>query len=55
LSYREGVERFYDLFGAKNDAPYYIELAHAHGEKALELGVARATSSTDLETPQPRI
>ena len=28
MSYREGAERFYDLFGAKDDALFYIELAH---------------------------
>jgi len=28
MSYREGAEKFYDLFGAKDDAQFYIELAH---------------------------
>jgi hypothetical protein len=28
MSYREGAEKFYDLFGAKDDAPFYIEVAH---------------------------
>jgi SAM-dependent methyltransferase len=48
LSYREGAERFYDLFGAKNDAPFYIELAHTHGNKALELGVGTARLAIQL-------
>lgn len=48
MSYREGAERFYDLFGAKNDAPFYIELAHAHGDKALELGVGTARLAIQL-------
>jgi hypothetical protein len=42
MSYREGAEKFYDLFGAKDDAPFYIELAHVYGNKALELGVGTA-------------
>jgi SAM-dependent methyltransferase len=48
MSYREGAERFYDLFGAKDDAPFYIELAHAHGDKALELGVGTARLAIQL-------
>ena len=28
MSYREGADKFYDLFGAKDDAPFYIDLAH---------------------------
>ncbi len=28
MSYREGADKFYDLFGAKGDAPLYIDLAH---------------------------
>ena len=28
MSYREGADKFYDLFGAKDDAPLYIDLAH---------------------------
>jgi SAM-dependent methyltransferase len=48
LSYREGAERFYDLFGAKNDASFYIELAHAHGNQALELGVGTARLAIQL-------
>ena len=48
VSYREGAERFYDLFGAKDDAPFYIELAHEHGDKALELGVGTARLAIQL-------
>ncbi len=48
MSYREGAERLYDLFGAKDDAPFYIELAHAHGNKALELGVGTARLAIQL-------
>ena len=48
MSYREGAEKFYDLFGAKDDAPFYIELAHEHGDKALELGVGTARLAIQL-------
>ena len=48
MSYREGAERFYDLFGAKDDAPFYIELANRHGDKALELGVGTARLAIQL-------
>ena len=48
MSYREGAERFYDFFGAKNDAPFYIELAHKYGDKALELGVGTARLAIQL-------
>lgn len=48
MSYREGAERFYDLFGAKDDAPFYIELAHRHGDRALELGVGTARLAIQL-------
>jgi len=48
MSYREGAEKFYDLFGEKDDAPFYIELAHGHGDKALELGVGTARLAIQL-------
>jgi hypothetical protein len=48
MSYREGAEKFYDLFGEKDDAPFYIELAHRHGDKALELGVGTARLAIQL-------
>jgi ubiquinone/menaquinone biosynthesis C-methylase UbiE len=48
MSYREGAEKFYDLFGAKDDASFYIDLAHEHGDKALELGVGTARLAIQL-------
>lgn len=48
MSYRKGVEKFYDLFGAKDDAPFYIELAHGYSDKALELGVGTARLAIQL-------
>ena len=48
MSYREGAEKFYDVFGAKDDAPFYIGLAHGHGGKALELGVGTARLAIQL-------
>ena len=37
MSYSEGAEKFYDLFGAKDDAPFYIDLAHVPELKADSL------------------
>ena len=34
MSYREGAEKFYDLFGAKDGAPFYPDLAHVPELKA---------------------
>ncbi len=48
MSYREGAEKFYDVFGAKDDAPFYIGLARGHGGKALELGVGTARLAIQL-------
>jgi SAM-dependent methyltransferase len=48
MTYREGAEKYYDLFGAKEDAPFYIDLAHRHGDKALELGVGTARLAIQL-------
>jgi ubiquinone/menaquinone biosynthesis C-methylase UbiE len=48
MNYREGAEKFYDLFGAKDDAIFYIDLAHEHGDKALELGVGTARLAIQL-------
>lgn len=48
MTYREGAEKFYDLFGEKEDGPFYIELAHKHGDKALELGVGTARLAIQL-------
>jgi SAM-dependent methyltransferase len=48
MTYREGAEKYYDLFGEKDDAPFYIDLAHHHGDKALELGVGTARLAIQL-------
>jgi SAM-dependent methyltransferase len=42
LNYLEGAEKFYDLFGAKNDVNFYIEEAERYGGPILELGVGTA-------------
>lgn len=41
-SYQEGAERFYDLFGEKDDVEFYVGQAKMSGGKALELGVGTA-------------
>jgi len=48
MSYRKGAMKFYDLFGEKEDASFYISLAHKHGKKALELGVGTARLAIQL-------
>lgn len=48
MTYHEGAEKYYDLFGAKDDAPFYTELARQHGSKALELGVGTARLAIQL-------
>ena len=48
MTYREGAEKYYDLFGAKDDETYYISLAKEHGGKALELGVGTARLAIQL-------
>ncbi|HUS79096.1 MAG TPA: class I SAM-dependent methyltransferase [Patescibacteria group bacterium] len=48
MSYREGAERFYDLFDTKTDAHFYLELAREQGGKALELGVGTARVAIQL-------
>jgi SAM-dependent methyltransferase len=48
MSYREGAQKFYDHFGAKDDAQFYIELAHNHGDRTLELGVGTARLAIQL-------
>jgi SAM-dependent methyltransferase len=48
MSYSEGAEKYYDLFGEKDDAPFYIELAREHGVKVLELGVGTARLAIQL-------
>lgn len=41
-SYQEGAERFYDLFGEKDDVEFYVKQAKRSRDKALELGVGTA-------------
>jgi SAM-dependent methyltransferase len=48
MSYREGAEKFYDLFGEKDDVTFYLELAQEHGGSALELGVGTARLAIKL-------
>jgi SAM-dependent methyltransferase len=48
MTYRSGAERFYDLFGAKDDVDFYRQLAHEHGDRALELGVGTARLAIEL-------
>jgi len=48
MTYREGAEKFYDLFGDKDDASFYIDLARRHGGRALELGVGTARLAIQL-------
>jgi len=48
MTYREGAEKYYDLFGAKDDVPFYIDLAMRHGRKALELGIGTARLAIQL-------
>jgi len=47
-SYKEGAERFYDLFGEKDDVEFYVEQANGSGGKALELGVGTARLAIHL-------
>ena len=48
MTYRSGAEKFYDLFGAKDDVDFYRELAHEHGNRTLELGVGTARLAIEL-------
>jgi ubiquinone/menaquinone biosynthesis C-methylase UbiE len=47
-SYKEGAERFYDLFGEKDDIDFYVEQAKSSGSKALELGIGTARLAIHL-------
>lgn len=47
-SYKEGAERFYDLFGEKDDIDFYVGQAKTCGGKALELGVGTARLAIHL-------
>jgi len=48
VSYREGAEKYYDLFGEKDDVGFYLGLAKEHGGRALELGVGTARLAIQL-------
>ncbi|MGD2142810.1 MAG: methyltransferase domain-containing protein [Candidatus Bathyarchaeota archaeon] len=48
MGYSQGAEKFYDLFGEKKDVNFYVELAHLHGDRALELGVGTARLAIQL-------
>jgi SAM-dependent methyltransferase len=48
LNYREGAGRFYDLFGDKDDAEFYVSKAKKYGGRALELGVGTARLAVQL-------
>ena len=47
-NYREGAERFYDLFGEKDDIDFYVKQAKASGGNALEVGVGTARLAIHL-------
>jgi len=48
MAYREGAEKYYDLFGEKQDVGFYLDLAKKQGGKALELGVGTARLAVQL-------
>jgi len=48
MTYREGAEKYYDLFGEKQDVGFYLDLAREQGGKALELGVGTARLAIQL-------
>jgi len=48
MTYREGAEKYYDLFGEKQDVGFYLGLAKQQGGKALELGVGTARLAIQL-------
>jgi SAM-dependent methyltransferase len=48
VSYREGAERYYDLFWEKDDVEFYLGIAEEHGGRALELGVGTARLAIQL-------
>lgn len=48
MTYREGAEKYYDLFGEKQDVDFYLDLARKQGGKALELGVGTARLAIQL-------
>jgi SAM-dependent methyltransferase len=48
VNYQEGAERFYDLFGEKDDVEFYVAQAKKHGGRALELGVGTGRLAIQL-------
>jgi ubiquinone/menaquinone biosynthesis C-methylase UbiE len=48
MNYLEGAEKFYDLFGEKDDVDFYLSVAKKYGPKALELGVGTARLAINL-------
>ncbi|MFH2112816.1 MAG: class I SAM-dependent methyltransferase [Candidatus Bathyarchaeota archaeon] len=48
LNYLEGAEKFYDLFGDKDDVEFYVAQAQKHRGRALELGVGTARLAIHL-------
>jgi len=48
MTYQEGAEKYYDLFGEKQDVGFYLDLAKKQGGKALELGVGTARLAVQL-------
>jgi ubiquinone/menaquinone biosynthesis C-methylase UbiE len=48
MNYLEGAEKFYDLFGEKDDIDFYISEAKKRGPRALELGVGTARLAINL-------
>ena len=48
MNYLKGAEKFYDLFGEKDDAEFYVNQAKHYGGKALELGVGTARLAIKL-------
>ena len=48
MTYREGAERFYDLFGTKDDLDFYRSFAEGEDRTALELGVGTGRLAIQL-------
>jgi SAM-dependent methyltransferase len=48
MNYLKGAEKFYDLFGEKDDIEFYLSLAKQYGNTALELGVGTARLAIHL-------
>jgi SAM-dependent methyltransferase len=48
MNYLEGSEKFYDLFGEKNDLPFYLAQTRRKDGPTLELGVGTARLAIQL-------